>query len=326
MFIVRCLFLMLFATCFYGSNTLAADFAAPLASHNFFTPELKPSPDTFKLAKSTFLPETYDDLGLSGRHNTKYDFNKNDCSAYPLSSCPMGATCTKCPFAKKYRITSCSSPYISTLKGCDCPALVKMVYTNDKCVQYCSSPVQMKSWCIKKECTPNNPATGCTKGTQECDDGCGKNTAKCCIACTDTVTTKPANSSYTYSSCKDDDGTKNIQTGWQCNNGYHKTSSNTCEKDCNITNCAGYTLSSCPTGKICDSCTKTASNCSTDGTYYKVAGCTDNKKDTDTFWCSVPVSIDCSTLGYKRSSGSCGAMTQLACPFDTSKVACIDFN
>ena len=229
--------------------------------------------DQYQLAKSTFLPETYDDLGLSGRHNTKYDFNKNDCSSYPLSSCPMGATCTKCPFAKQYRITSCSSPYISTLKGCDCPALVKMVYANDKCVQYCSSPVQMKSWCIKMECTPNNPATGCTKGTQDCDDGCGKNTGKCCIACADTVTTKPANSSYTYSSCKDDDGTKNIQTGWTCNSGYHKTSGNTCEKDCNVTNCAGYTLSSCPANGTCSTCTKTAANCSTDGTMYRLDSC-----------------------------------------------------
>ncbi len=239
--------------------------------------------DQYQLAKSTFLPETYDDLGLSGRHNTKYDFNKNDCSSYPLSSCPMGATCTKCPFAKKYKVTSCSSPYISTLKGCDCPALVKMVYANDKCVQYCSSPVQMKSWCIKKECTPNNPATGCTKGTQDCDDGCGKNTGKCCIACADTVTTKPANSSYTYSSCKDDDGTKNIQTGWTCNSGYHKYGDNLCDKDCNVTNCAGFTLTSCPANGTCSTCTKTAANCSTDGKMYKLDSCaTGYSKSGDT--------------------------------------------
>ena len=267
MIIVRCLFLMLFATCFYGSNALAAGNSAPLASHNFFTPELKPSPDSFKLAKSTFLPETYDDLGLSGRHNTKYDYNTNDCSAYPLKSCPSGSKCDKCPVGAGYRLNSCTSPYILSGGTCTCPATVTLTFANDKCIKYCDKK------CIEKVCAAKSDSAFCTNGTQECDDGCGKNTAKCCIACADTITTKPANSSYTYSSCKDDDGTKNIQTGWACNSGYHKTSSNTCEKDCNVTNCAGYTLSSCPANGTCSTCTKTAANCSTDGTMYRLDSC-----------------------------------------------------
>ena len=266
MIIVRCLFLMLFATCFHGSNALAADFAAPLASHNFLTPELKPSPDSFKLAKSTFLPETYDDLGLSGRHNTKYDYNKNDCSAYPLKSCPSGSKCDKCPVGAGYRLNSCTSPYILSGGTCTCPATVTLTFANDKCIKYCDKK------CIEKVCAAKTDSAFCTNGTQSCDNGCG-GTFKCCIACTDTVTTKPANSSYTYSSCKDDDGTKNIQTGWACNSGYHKTSSNTCEKDCNVTNCAGYTLTSCPTNGTCSTCTKTAANCSTDGTMYRLDSC-----------------------------------------------------
>ncbi len=320
MIIVRCLFLMLFVTCCYGSNALAADKSASLASHYVFTPELKPSHDSFRLAKSTFLPDTYDDLGLSGRHNTKYDFNKNDCSAYPLKSCPTGSKCTKCPVGAGYRVNSCISPYILSGGTCSCPATVTLTFANDKCIKYCDKK------CIEKVCAAKSDSTFCTKGTQDCDNGCGKNTGKCCVACTHTVTSKPANSSYTYSSCKDDDGTKNIQTGWTCNAGYHKYGDNLCDKDCNITNCAGYTLTSCPTGKICDSCTKTASNCSTDGTYYKVAGCKNNLTDTDTFWCSKPATTDCSTLGYNRSSGSCGSLTPIACPFDASRIACIDFN
>ena len=67
-------------------------------------------------------------------------------------------------------------------------------------------------------------------------------------------------------------------------------------------------------------------NCSTDGTYYKITGCKDNKTDTDTFWCAVPKTIDCNALGYQRSSGSCGSLSKIACPFDASKFACIDFN
>ena len=276
MIIVRCLFLMLFATCFYGSNALAADFTAPLASHNFFTPELKPSPDSFKLAKSTFLPETYDDLGLSGSHNTKYgDYIEiRHCfPAYPLKTCPIGAKCDKCPVGPRYR---CQSPSILSGENCICPAAVPPKCTNDKCVQRCSSS-SSSGWlshtvCVKTSCEPSPDETECTIGTLLCDNGCCQNTRKCCIPCSHSITTKPANSSYVYSSCKDSDGIKNIQTGWKCNSGYHKVNE-ACVKDCNVTNCAGYTLTSCPANATCSSCTKTAANCSTDGTMYRLDSC-----------------------------------------------------
>ena len=143
-------------------------------------------------------------------------------------------------------------------------------------------------------------------------------------------TSKPANSSYTYCDCTDGDGTKQIKCGCKCDSGYHEkngtcSSGGICEKDCIVNNCSGYTLSSCPSDKICDSCTPTSSNCSTEAKKYKVTGCKYNKKDTDTYWCSVPMTTDCDTLGYKRTPGSCGNLSQIACPFDTSKVACIDF-
>ncbi len=275
MIIVRCLFLMLFATCFYGSNALAAGNSVPLASHNFLTPELKPSPDSFKLAKSTFLPETYDDLGLSGAHNKYGDFIEvRHCfPAYPLKTCPIGAKCDKCPVGPAYR---CQSPSILSNGNCVCPAAAIPKCTNDKCVQRCSSS-SSSGWlshtvCVKLSCEPSPDETDCTIGTLLCDNGCCQNTRKCCIPCFHTVTTKPANSSYTYSSCTDGNGTKNIQTGWACNSGYHK-SGDACVKDCNVTNCAGYTLSSCPANATCSSCTKTAANCSTDGTMFRLDSC-----------------------------------------------------
>ncbi len=302
MIIVRCLFLMLFVTCCYGSNALAADKSASLASHYVFTPELKPSHDSFRLAKSTFLPDTYDDLGLSGRHNTKYDFNKNDCSAYPLKSCPTGSKCTKCPVGAGYRVNSCISPYILSGGTCSCPPVAPLIYPNDVCVGYCSPRAGAVRRCIAKSCTPSADQTGCTKGTQDCDNGCGKNTRKCCVACTHTVTSKPANSSYTYSSCKDDDGTKNIQTGWTCNAGYHKYGDNLCDKDCNVTNCSGFTLTSCPANGTCSTCTKTAANCSTDGIMYKLDSCKDGySKSGDTC-------VKCSE-GQTLVDGDCVACT-----------------
>ena len=169
MIIVRCLFLMLFATCFYGSNALAADFAAPLASHNFFTPELKPSPDSFKLAKSTFLPETYDDLGLSGRHNTKYDFNKNDCSAYSLSSCPKGAKCSKCPFGNRYKLNSCQDGWRISGNSCvadSCSALNSNYKSAILDNQICTKVTEGGLTCYK-DCR----AVSCDGYKINCDNG-----------------------------------------------------------------------------------------------------------------------------------------------------------
>ncbi len=70
---------------------------------------------------------------------------------------------------------------------------------------------------------------------------------------------------------------------WSLQQRYHKQAANTCVKDCNVTNCAGYTLSSCPANGNCSTCTKTAANCSTDGTMYKLDSCKDGySKSGDT--------------------------------------------
>ena len=259
--------------------------------------------DQYQLAKSTFLPETYDDLGLSGRHNTKYDFNKNDCSAYPLKSCPSGSKCDKCPVGAGYRLNSCTSPYILSGGTCACPATVTLTFANDKCIKYCDKK------CIEKVCAAKTDSAFCTNGTQSCDNGCG-GTFKCCIACTDTVTTKPANSSYTYSSCKDDDGTKNIQTGWTCNAGYHKYGDNLCDKDCNVTNCAGFTLTSCPANGTCSTCTKTAANCSTDGKMYKLDSCATGYSKSGDACVKAPSCETCAPGKILFSDGTCFSKNQ----------------
>ena len=58
----------------------------------------------------------------------------------------------------------------------------------------------------------------------------------------------------------------------------------------------------------------------------KPATCPIGQVDTEKYWCAVPKTIDCNALGYKHSSGSCGSLSKIACPFDASKFACIDFN
>ena len=163
MIIVRCLFLMLFATCFYGSDTLATDFAAPLASHNFFTPELKPSPDSFKLAKSTWLPDSYDDLGLSGHDNTKYDFNKNDCSQYTLSSCPQNGKCTKCPVGTGWKLDSCDTGY--TKMGDTCTKKAEFCVENATTFK---NRIPNDYYCDNLEIDPKCSGSNCDKCFTSC--------------------------------------------------------------------------------------------------------------------------------------------------------------
>ena len=219
-----------------------------------------------QFAKSTFLPDRFDDLGLADYSSFSTNYNTANCDMYPLSSCPAGGRCETCPFnVKQHRVIACQDPYILSNGTCTCPAKVSLVYANDRCTKYCGST------CIAKSCTPTSNQSGCTNGTKSCDNSCGANTRKCCVACTNKVTSKPANSSYTYSSCYDGT-TKQIQTGWKCNSGYHQKDSS-CEKDCITNNCSGYSLGSCPENADCSSCTITATNCTTSGTKYKFNSC-----------------------------------------------------
>ena len=233
--------------------------------------ELKPLISSgYNIAGLTWLPDLKDsEVGPTG-NKMENDFNRGDpCKGYTLFSCPTHGTCKPCLVNNnKKQLVSCSSPYLVSGNSCVCPQTVSLTYANDKCTQYCDSK------CIKKTCDKTPNQTGCTNGTQSCDDGCGGTARQCCIPCTDKITSKPANSNYTYSTCVDGEGSHQIQTGWACISGYH-TKDSGCEKDCNATNCSGYTLSSCPANGNCSKCTITASNCSTDGTKYKLDSCMD---------------------------------------------------
>lgn len=226
--------------------------------------KLKPISDSYKTASLTFLPDLTDSENGWAGNNIGGGYNKNDCSAYPLSKCPDGAVCDKCPVGAGYRLNSCSSPYILSGGTCKCPPEVA-TFPNSTCAKSCDGK------CVEQTCQKTPDDTNCDNGTQNCDDGCGGTTRKCCLACKDSVSSKPEHSSYSTQNCTDGTGTHTIKTGWTCDSGYHQIDGNTCEKDCITNNCSGYTLTSCPAGKECDSCTKTAANCSTNGTYYKIS-------------------------------------------------------
>ena len=237
------------------------------------TLELKPIPHNYQLAKATFLPDRYDDLGLSDYDSIKSIQPDRNCESYTLSSCPSGGLCERCPFdVRKFRAYACTAPYLMSNGDCICPAETPLIYPNDKCTLYCGSR------CIQKTCTPSANKTNCTNSTQNCDNGCGQNTRKCCVPCTHKLTSKPANSSYTYCSCTDDSGTKQIQCGCTCNAGYHLKngtcgSGGICEKDCIANTCSGYTLATCPAHANCTSCSKQTTGCTGGGTVFKMTGC-----------------------------------------------------
>ena len=301
MIIVRCLFLMLFATCFHGSDALAADFAAPLASHNFFTPELKPSPDAFKLAKSTFLPETYDDLGLSGRHNTKYDFNKNDCSAYPLSSCPSNGKCTKCPVGAGWKLDSCNSGYTKTGDTCTKKA--------EFCVENATTfknRIPDDYFCTKVTNNPNcsnNPLTNCDK----CYTSCYK------INC----------SGYPLDCKTINKAALHIATTEICSSCRNSTTSNCTKTYCKITECeSGYKANAagtaciekddtCPNGyyKSCETGTQGSPEYTEKGTacYQCKPKTTENMKVVVNFAKSCPAGLSFKMTPQGGSAVTCSS-------------------
>ena len=68
--------------------------------------------DSFQLAKTTFLPDKFEDLGFGGFTDIDHDYNPSECGAYPLSSCPKNATCNSCPSnSSKYKFVSCKTGY-----------------------------------------------------------------------------------------------------------------------------------------------------------------------------------------------------------------------
>ena len=318
--VVACLLLPAFF-----NSALALD--APPHDTLTYTLELKPIPyEAFNLARVTFLPEVKDsEFGFSG-NELDGDYNHNngggDCSKkdnlYTPANClyPYGVVSssqcaflpgyyTQCKCLTKFNKTSCNAPYILGGESCDgkyekcvCPAKVELTCPNDTCTKTCDGN------CIAKSCTPTANQTGCTNGTQACDDGCCGTNRKCCVPCTDKITSKPENSSYTYSSCTDGDGSKQIQTGWECNPGYHEKNG-ACEKDCIANTCSGYTLTGCPTNASCSSCSKQTTTCGGGDTMYKKTGCASGYKDCN--GSCIPSSECCGgcSSGYKCSNGSC---------------------
>lgn len=91
----------------------------PIFTH---TAELKPIPsNSYKIAKSVFLPDYGNDLGMSGFNsigNTNV-YTPDACLDYTLSSCPDNALCSVCPTSsQRYKFISCRSGFNASGNTC----------------------------------------------------------------------------------------------------------------------------------------------------------------------------------------------------------------
>ncbi len=164
----------------------------PISSHILsHTLELKPiSPSEYLLAKATFLPETYDDLGLSGHENTRYNHNQgNNCTGYELTTCPANGNCSSCPFDRRYkRLISCATGYnksgnLCSPGSCSVLGYESTIPTNKICTQHTEGRLTCYKGCRTISCSeyPLNCDTfnvANSSGKTTCPD-CENATANC---------------------------------------------------------------------------------------------------------------------------------------------------
>ena len=83
---------------------------------------------------------------------------------------------------------------------------------------------------------------------------------------------------------------------------------------------AEYNLTSCPDEAICSPCT----DC--DNTVlFQITGCAAGYADANTYWCTVPKTTQCVTLGFILNKSCDPALGQITvhCPFNKAYTACL---
>ena len=156
-------------------------------------------------AKLWFLPDYQENI--SGGINDDKDKKPNvpnNCASFNGDG--SGKTYIQNPDFDAY---TCSGPISMANKvkcyyGCKCKTTVSIT-TGWKCDKYCDSK------CVARSCAADYTLSG--------------GNCVCAKTCTNKVTTKPANSTYTYETCTACGTTSQIQSSWTCNSGYTKSGS-----------------------------------------------------------------------------------------------------
>ncbi|MDY4842347.1 MAG: hypothetical protein SO314_08300, partial [Alphaproteobacteria bacterium] len=282
------------------------------------------------------------------------DFNGQTCvtcsaKCTPLSSetgCDCTQSCSDGCGGTRTCCTACSEPE-PEVPSCTDTCSSKGYKSSQPSGQTCSTTTVCGTTCYYN-CTPNEPSTpSCTdtcssKGykssqpsgqtcstTTVCGTTCYKDCKPSCTLpdCTNTVSSKPSNSSYTTTSCTDCSGKHTINTGWSCNSGYTEQGGS-CVKKCTDTCSSKGYKSSQPSGQTCSTTTVCESTC-----YYNCkfndpcAGvtcsggktcsngtcvCPSGTKDCGGSCKNCCSDSDCGS-GYTCNNGSCEKKTEIDC-------------
>ena len=186
----------------------------------------------------------------------------------PLNAGPIKQSCNACGAVSDI-ITGweCNSGYVNISDEC------KQAYSGCEAAGYLSSPKSNATCSTVSVYTSSGSTMTCYSGCT-CKSGYTGDPCVCATTCTDKVTSKPDNASYTYESCTACGSSYSIKSGWTCDSGYVK-SGNSCL---------------CPSGTydskaLCES-NNPYSNCTIDVKCYKPTSC---------------------KSGYAKSASACGS-------------------
>ncbi len=201
---------------------------------------------------------TSESNGCGGTRTICKSCNLTPCSGItskPSNSYYTTSSCTDCSGTKTINSGwACNSGYSksgnSCVKDCSLPACsgisskpANSYYTTSSCTDCSGTKTINSGW-------------ACNSGYYQSGSSCVK---QCSLPTCSGISSKPANSYYTTSSCTDCSGTKTINSGWACNSGYSKSGSS-CVKDCSLPACSGISskpANSSYTTKSCTDCSGT---------------------------------------------------------------------
>ena len=188
---------------------------------------LKPIPDSYHLAKATFLPEFQDkEIGWAGNEITDSANQGGQCGGYELTVCPAHGNCSSCPFDRRYkRLTGCTDGYTIKANSCQASSCSVLGYQADIPANNICSKITEGSLTCYKDCKP----VSCSAYPLNCDtfniaNSSGKAMCPDCESNTADCSPKLCK----VSSCMDgfkiaDNGTTCMALDDTCPNGYFKS-------------------------------------------------------------------------------------------------------
>ena len=207
-------------------------------------------------------------------------------------------TCTACGVSTTIKTGwSCNSGYVKVGNTC------KKYYSSCSAAGYLSSPKSNATCSTVSVYTSSGSTMTCYSGCT-CKSGYTGDPCVCATTCTDKVTSKPDNASYTYESCTACGSSYSIKSGWTCDSGYVKYNN-----DCV---CPAGTY---PTQAQCESA-YAYSNCTLDVKCYRPTSCKTGYAVTANL-CGTKVA------GWQlgmRDKNSCAQCVKKECPDVMMKV------